>query len=539
MDSVRRCARRRPDERSPGTGASRSRRVWRLSASAAAVLLAMGLTVPGAPAQGSGPAHAQSATAAMPAARLNWTPCPFPGSPPALECASVPVPLDYAHPDGAITTVTVDRLKAADPAQRIGSLFFNPGGPGGSGTAIVYAQSLGANLFTARARQRFDLIGIDPRGVGLSNAVRCDPALLNRHVSQFPADEAGFRRLVERNRALGASCRRLTGPLLEHVDTASAARDLDAIRRALGEDRINYLGLSYGVQLGTQYAELFPTHIRTMALDAALVHSLPTVSLFADEARAYEDSLNRFFRWCARATSCALHGRRVGHLFDRLVATAGRRPIPAPGCAASVCRSRVTGEDIRFQAQLKLLFKKPTPQVAPDGWNALAIAMKKALAGDATAFSPPLARSPADDALNGSAIAIECLDWPDPVRSLSDLKRLQLLGRVVAPRLRGASQSWTVLAGCIGWPAPVVNPPHPTDVAGTPPILIINATHDPSTPYVWAQQLAAELGSAVLLTRAGDGHTSYLAKGPSRTRDAIDRYLITGQTPPPNTVYTT
>src|SRR4051812_19632054 len=172
-----------------------------------------------------------AATLAIPASAaaapsLNWTACPFPGSPEQLQCASIQVPVDYAHPHGPSATVTVDRLPATG-AHPVGSLFFDPGGPGGSGTQIVYAESLGFSLFSAATREHFDLIGVDPRGVGLSSPVRCDPAVLNRQVPVFPKNEAEFRRVVERNQALGRSCRRLTGPLLEHVDTVSAARDLE------------------------------------------------------------------------------------------------------------------------------------------------------------------------------------------------------------------------------------------------------------------------------------------------------------------------
>ncbi|MCX5215040.1 alpha/beta hydrolase [Kitasatospora sp. NBC_00240] len=499
---------------------------------ATVTLIAATLVLPtAAAAAATGTAAAATAAAAdeLPAAPLNWTACPFPGAPQGLQCASVQVPVDYAHPRGAKATVTVDRLPATG-AHPVGSLFFDPGGPGGSGTGLVYAESLGAGLFTAATREHFDLIGLDPRGVGLSSPVRCDPALLNRQVSLFPTDEAGFQRLVERNRELGRSCRRLTGPLLEHLDTVSAARDLEVLRRALGQGPLNYLGLSYGSQLGATYAELFPGRIRTLALDGALDHSLSTTTLFQDEARAYEDSFGRFVDRCAQDTSCAPPGADLGRLLDDLVAAADRTPIPAPGCVPTgSCRPSVTGEDIRFNLQGLLLF--------PARQGELARALEQARNGDATAFSSPLATGPSDGEANGSAIAIECLDWPTPIRTLGDLQRLQRLGRTVAPRFGGASQSWTILAGCIGWPAPVVNPPRPATVRHAPPILITNATHDPSTAYPWAVHLARELPSSVLVTREGDGHTSYLARGAARTRDAIDTYLLTGRTPPPGTVY--
>src|SRR5690349_5537671 len=142
--------------------------------------------------------------------KLDWAACPFPESPDELQCASILVPVDYANPRGPQTWVTMNRLPATG-AHPIGSLFFNPGGPGGSGTEVVYGEAVGANFFTASTRDNFDLIGFDPRGVGLSNPVKCDPELLNRPVSLFPKDEAGFARLVAKNQALGRSCRQLTG----------------------------------------------------------------------------------------------------------------------------------------------------------------------------------------------------------------------------------------------------------------------------------------------------------------------------------------
>jgi pimeloyl-ACP methyl ester carboxylesterase len=469
---------------------------------------------------------------------LSWTACPFPGSPAELQCASIRVPVDYAHPRGPAATVTVDRLRATG-AHPVGSLFFDPGGPGGSGTQMVYGESRGAHLFSAATREHFDLIGVDPRGVGLSSPVRCDPAQLNRQVPVFPKNATQFRQLVERNQALGRSCRRLTGPLLEHVDTVSAARDLELLRRALGQGKLNYLGLSYGSQLGSTYAELFPPEIRTLALDGALDHSLPPLTHFTDESQTYEDSLNRFFRWCARTTSCALHGRDVARIFDDLVATADRTALPAPTCTQTgACRPSVTGADIRLAAQDLLHFPNPIPLIAPEGRNGLALALQQADAGDASAFSPRVATGPSDDNANGSQIAIECLDWRTPVQTFDDLQRLQRLGRAAAPRLGGASQSWTILTGCIGWPAPVVNPPQPIVVRHAPPILITNATHDSSTAYPWAVRMHQALPSSVLVTRNGDGHTSYLTHGVSHTRDAIDDYLATERTPPAGTVYT-
>ena len=148
-------------------------------------------------------------------------------------------------------------------------------------------------------RAHFDIVGMDPRGVGASTRVRCDPAIWNQVVSWFPRDETSFAQLQEHYRAFGESCLRLTGPLLGHLDTTNVARDLESVRAALGEGKLNFLGLSYGSQLGAAYAELYPENIRVMALDGALDHAQEASSMLAAEAGAYEDAFGRFARWCS------------------------------------------------------------------------------------------------------------------------------------------------------------------------------------------------------------------------------------------------
>ena len=461
------------------------------------------------------------------------------GLPPDLECAELAVPLDYADPDGARIVLGLNRLRATDPHHRVGSLVFNPGGPGGSGVLLVLGEAFGVPLFSPALRERFDLIGLDPRGVGASTPIRCDPAIYNQTVSLFPRDEAEFQQLVAHNRALGESCLRMSGPLLAHVDTVSAARDIEAVRQALGEGKLNYYGLSYGSMLGAQYAELYPNQIRVMALDGALDHSLSETTMLADEATAYEQGFNRFVAWCAADAGCALHGQDVAALFDRLVAQAERTPLPAPACVAGTapapCRPLVTGDDIRINAQNILLFKEPRPDLGLPGWNGLAQALARAAAGDASALSTQSASGPEDPLYAG--LAISCLDFPAESGNERDMAAKELLGRVLAPHLRGASQTWTVQLGCLGWPAPLANPPHTATVRGAPPILLVNATHDPSTAYVWAHGLMTQIPGSVLLTRDGDSHTSFFLPDPSRTRAAIDTYLLTGATPSPNSVY--
>jgi pimeloyl-ACP methyl ester carboxylesterase len=400
----------------------------------------------------------------------------------------------------------------------------------------VARQASGTPVFTPGVLDHFDIIGMDPRGTGMSAPVRCDPNVWNQYVSRFPQNEAAFEALRAHTQAVAESCLRLTGPLLGHLDTISVARDMEQVRLALGGEPLNFLGLSYGTQLGATYAELYPGNIRVMALDGALDHAQRPLAMLDNEARAYEKELERFAAWCDATAACALHGQDVLAVYDELVTTADKTPIPAPRCAQpGYCQAGATGENIRFAVQGYLIVTHPTLAFGLPGWAGLAEALAAAQAGDASAFGSYRAQSEADP--NYAGLAIECTDWQTDIATYDDLAAHETFARVIAPHTQGATQTWTVLTGCMGWPVPVANPPGLWHVEGAPPILIVNSTYDPSDNYLWAQLMREQIAGSVLLTRLGDGHTSYLLPGESDTRDAIDHYLITGETPPPNTVY--
>lgn len=461
---------------------------------------------------------------------LNWQPCPYPGSPASLQCARVPVPVDYAHPNGPKTFVVIDRLQAADPARRIGDLVFNPGGPGGSGTELVYGEALGKQLFTPAVRQRYDLIGLDPRGVALSDPIRCSATLFNQVVNLFPRNRTQFDRLRAHNRALGESCRKLSGPLAAHVDTISVARDLDVIRADLGQPRLDYLGLSYGTEIGSEYASLYPHNVGRMALDGALDHSLGLPTMVRQEGATYATELRRWGNWCEHAAACPLHGRHPLQVFARVTKAADRHPIRATGCSTA-CRRTVTGQDIRQEAQGLVLFK-PASVFSP-GWAGLGAGLAAAAHGNAKAFSLPRATSNADPTISASGLAVECQDFPSHL-SYRALRALGDRARRANPLTGGLSQSYEIAAECDGWPLKAQNPPRLLPRRHTAPILIVNATHDPSTSYVWAKGLHRQLADSVLLTRRGDGHTSYFLTGATRTAESA--YLTAGTLPRPGTV---
>jgi pimeloyl-ACP methyl ester carboxylesterase len=413
--------------------------------------------------------------------------------------------------------VAVARRPAAGPGPSLGPLFINPGGPGGSGVEIA---KFANRLFSAELLARFDIIGVDPRGVGGSTPVRCSGSVYPPGYTLFPRTETEFQQMLQHNRAIGLSCLRGTGRLLGHLDTVSAARDHEAVREALGTPELSWLGLSYGTLLGATYAELYPRRVRAMVLDAALDHSLTMVPMLADGITAVEDELVRFAGWCDVTPACALHGEPVLKIFDQIVVHADQHPAGAPGASRPV-----SGEDVRLNVMQLLLFK--VPNAFGGGWPAAAEAIAAARDGDLSAFASPAQSGPTDPIY--PALAIACMDYDPQVREFADMQMRMELGRQLAPHLQGASEAWTIM-GCAGWPIRPANPPQRLHVHGTPPILIVNATHDASTPYVWAHGLAAQIDGSVLLTREGDGHTSSLTS--PCAREHVDRYLLAGETPP-------
>ncbi|WP_405166233.1 alpha/beta hydrolase [Nocardia sp. NBC_01499] len=457
---------------------------------------------------------------------IKWVACP-PGHGAAVQCATIDVPLDWNNPGGKKIQVGVNRLPASDTGQKIGDLVFNPGGPGGAGTEIVAAESGKPGLFPASIRQRFDLIGFDPRGVGSSQpAIHCDPDLANRPPNQFPSSQQEFDNLVAANRAFGETCRRLTGDLIDHVDTVNVARDLEVLRQRLGGAPLNYLGLSYGTEIGAEYARLFPDKSRTLALDGALVHSQPAGTMSYYESIAFEDSWNRFALWCRSAAECVLRDQDPSKVLDDLVARAEQKPLPAPGCQISGnCRDEVGAVDLLGGIQGHLLFKDPIPNVGVEGWPGLAAALDRARNGDASDLAP--AKQVADS--NRADLAVGCADFKADFDTYPALKAQQTLLSTIAPHTRGVGQSYSYVAWCQGWPAEFTNPPRETTAKPTIAPLLVNATHDPSTSYGWAQLMLTQIQGAVLVTRDGDGHTSFLH--PGHTQDTIARYLIDGTAP--------
>ncbi len=443
------------------------------------------------------------------------------------QCATLSVPRDYAHPDAGSIELAVSRVPARDSDRRIGSLVINPGGPGLSG---VQALAGAVQVVSSEVRDVFDLIGVDPRGVGGSTPVDCvSDVELDAWRSpgyDLQAPDGPARRAADAA-AFAAGCARDSGDMLAYVDTVSAARDLDIVRAVLGDDRLTYLGVSYGTQLGAEYAEAFPQRVGRMVLDAGLDPTMHGTQRMLGLAAGFESALDRYVAYCLNSAGC---------------------PLPKPSPAA-VDRVRALLADLAGQPLPTETARDLTPTLAvgalmqgvadDQAWPDLNVALSAALdrgdggpllsMADAGAGRTPDGRYPGN-AFESSA-AITCLDSP------RRLTTEELSG--YSDDLAAASPTFgrfliDTAALCSAWPVPPAGTATPTTATGADPILVVGTTGDPAAPYPWSVALAGQLESGALLTYDGFGHTAY---GHSTTcvTDAVDTYLLTGHTPPTNT----
>jgi pimeloyl-ACP methyl ester carboxylesterase len=464
------------------------------------------------------PAAEPSTTA--PAAPIAWSACPGHAG---WDCGTLSVPLDHANPALGDITLALDRHRAT--SHRLGSLLVNPGGPGASGVEWAF-DALAAQALDPVLVRDFDIVGFDPRGVGASTPVECvDGATLDRfnHLDPAPVTAAGVDALVSGYRQLAAGCAARSGRLLAHVSTVDAARDMDAIRAALGDPKLTYLGFSYGTLLGATYASLFPGRVRALVLDGALDPALDAAAVTTQQAVGFEQELDDFLADCAaNARSCAFHRDGAPTLraaFDRVVAGIADHPIRGSG-------TRTVGP---AEAALGILW----PLYDRTQWPVLAGALAAAQQGDGSvllAENDAYLGRHADGTYDNEEVAntaVDCLDRP--ASTLADVEAQVAADRRVAPYF-GPLLAWSNL-GCLYWPVPATGRVGPLHAPGAPPVLVVGSTGDPVTRYAWARDLARELGSGVLVTRHGEGHTGY--RSSQCVRDLVDSYLVSLAVPTP------
>jgi pimeloyl-ACP methyl ester carboxylesterase len=474
-------------------------------------------------------AAAPPGSAGPPVPRLHWAPC---GD--GLECTTARVPLDYDRPDGAAITLALIRLPASGPGRRIGSIFLNPGGPGKSGVDAV--RQGGRSLFSAQVRARFDLVGLDPRGIGASTPLRCfdtlDQALGVLPPFPFPVTAAEERLWVDADRTFAGACAGRGGPILDHMATADVARDLDLLRQAVGDRQLTYVGLSYGAYLGATYANLFPAKVRALVLDGVpdpvawatgRGDQAATWPLFnrVGSAEGASVTLGEFFRLCNQGgPACAFSKgdprRRYQALARRLLANPVQTPDGPVGYADLVYATLLALQD-------------------PAAWPELAERLQQldSLTRQPTAAATSIGTSQPDytNVLEGlPGVACSDSDNPDQVGAW---RRAADAADRAAPYF---GRYWTWFSSiCQPWPGR--DPDRyigPWTAQTVNPVLVVGNRFDPATPYQGAVTLAHLLPRSRLLTLNGWGHTS---EGKSSCIDAhMTRYLLTTRTPQPGTI---
>ncbi|EGX60940.1 proteinase [Streptomyces zinciresistens K42] len=481
---------------------------------------------PGNPAAGAALAALPRATPAALkpyyAQKLAWRGCGVPG----FQCATLKAPLDYAKPEAGDTELAVARKKATGPGERIGSLLVNPGGPGGS--AIGYLQQYAGIGYPVDVRARYDMVAVDPRGVAGSDPVEC---LGGRQMDRYtqtdltPDDARETDLLVGAYRKFARGCGADAPRLLRHVSTTEAARDMDVLRAVLGDDRLSYVGASYGTYLGATYAGLYPDRVGRVVLDGGMDPSLPARRMNLDQTAGFETAFQAFARDCVRRSDCPLGsktadvGRNLKAFFDKLDA----RPLPAGDADG-----RKLGESLATTGVIAAMYDEGAWPTLRD---ALSSAMRENDGAGLLSLSDSYYERDADGRYSNlmfANAAVNCLDLP-PAFTTPDQVRKALPAFEKASPVFGEGLAWATL-NCAYWPVPASGQPQRIEARGAAPIVVVGTTRDPATPYRWSRSLSRQLTSARLLTYNGDGHTAY-GRGSRCIDTTINTYLLRG-TPP-------
>jgi pimeloyl-ACP methyl ester carboxylesterase len=448
--------------------------------------------------------------------KLDWRDCAG-----GDQCAWLKAPLDYAHPTERTIRLAVLRVPAQDRSHRVGQLVVDPGGPGGS--AIQYAAS-GSLAFGATIARYYDIVGMDPRGVGESTPLQCedtkgrDAFLASDPSPDTPAEVTHLDGLIKQ---FGEACLAKDRGMTEHMSTVEAAKDMDVLRAALGEPKLDYHGASYGTLLGATYANLFPTHVGRMVLDGAIDPALSNLAFSLGQAHGFQTALDAFVADCL-SSSCPLGQSKQAALdkIQQLLKQIDQKPL-------STSSGRALTEGLATAGVAYPLYSKTL-------WPRLRDALSQAIdQGDGTqllsladAYNSRGPNSYTDNGTN-ALYAVNCLDHDDYVTSSQVPQYFSQFDKA-APTF----SHWFAygLSTCSTWP--VKSGQHTTALhaEGAPPIVVIGTTRDPATPYPWAKALAKELDSGHLISRDGDGHTGF-NMGNQCVDDAVNNYLVRGKVP--------
>ncbi|MEU2771508.1 alpha/beta hydrolase [Streptomyces sp. NPDC007162] len=506
----------------------------------AAALLASGCSSPGSAATAAASSAATSAGAAELAAlppatpsalapyygqKLSWRDCGVPG----FQCATMKAPLDYARPGAGDVRLAVARKKATGKARPLGSLLVNPGGPGGS--AVDYLQQYAGIGYPAEVRARYDMVAVDPRGVARSEPVQC---LNGGQMDAFtetdmtPDDQKETNQLVGAYKKFAEACGTHSAQLLRHVSTVDSARDMDILRAVLGDQKLNYVGASYGTFLGATYAGLFPDRVGRMVLDGAMDPSLTARRLNLEQTAGFETAFQSFAKDCAKRTDCPLGAKgstpaQIADTMKTFFQKLDAHPVPTGDADG-----RKLTESLATTGVIAAMYDQAEWEQLRDALHA---AMNENDGAGLLALSDSYYERDSDghySNLMSANAAVNCLDLPPafttPEQVEKALPEFEKASPVFGPNLAWASLN------CAYWPVKATGEPHRIEAKGAAPIVVVGTTRDPATPYPWARSLARQLTSAHLLTYVGDGHTAY-GRGSACIDSAIDTYLLKG-TPP-------
>jgi len=453
---------------------------------------------------------------------LDWADCDN-----GMECATAKAPMDWANPSPE-TDIELAVVRHPATGTKQGSLFTNPGGPGASGFDFVY-DSLD---FAASAdlQAAFDVVGWDPRGVGRSSAVKCYEAPeLDAFIFGLPqaprGTQAWIDEVTQSSIDFGKACLENTGELLQFIDTQSTVHDLDMLRAVVGDPKLNYLGYSYGSDIGSYYVENFPDKVGRLVVDGATDSSISVFEVGLVQTKGFQRALENYLKACPDLfDDCPFTGdlttdlATIRGLYDRYDAS----PLAAPD-------GRMMDAGVLDIAMSMALYSQ-------DSWPFLNDLFSEAQDGVTdTAFfladyyySRDIDGTYADNSLE-AFLAIYCVDYPvetDP----TVLAEQEVLLEQASPTTYRPSPPIGDTT-CINWPYQYQGPPIAALTGkGAPPVLVVSTTGDPATPYEWGVALADQLESAVLITFNGEGHTAY-GQGNECITSTVDQYLLKGVVP--------
>ncbi|MFL9654840.1 alpha/beta hydrolase [Streptomyces sp. PB17] len=457
--------------------------------------------------------------------KLAWRDCGVPG----FQCATMKAPLDYAKPGEGDVRLAVARKKATGPGKRLGSLLVNPGGPGGS--AIGYLQQYAGIGYPAKVRAQYDMVAVDPRGVARSEPVECldGPEMDAYTQTDVTPDDAGERdELVDAYKEFAEGCGADAPKLLRHVSTVEAARDMDVLRAVLGDEKLTYVGASYGTFLGATYAGLFPDRTGRLVLDGAMDPSLPARRLNLEQTEGFETAFQSFAKDCVRQSDCPLGdkdttpdqvGKNLKSFFDDLDA----KPLPAGDADG-----RKLTESLATTGVIAAMYDEGAWQQLRES---LTSAIKEKDGAGLLILSDSYYEREADGGYSNlmfANAAVNCLDLPAAFSSPDEVRDALPEFEKASP-VFGEGLAWSSL-NCAYWPVKPTGEPHRIEAAGATPIVVVGTTRDPATPYRWAEALSDQLSSGRLLTYEGDGHTAY-GRGSACIDSAINTYLLSGTAP--------